>query len=166
MPLFEVTGWALIALNVCGILAAHLILAKLSIMLPATWFDHETWWSRSFNWEANGQFYERVFFIKKWKKYLPDGAKLFKGGFAKKNLQENSLAYYERFILETRRAELSHWIQIVPAALFYLFNPLWASIVITVYFILINLFPIVAQRYVRPKLIKLKKRALKKRGAS
>lgn len=166
MPIFEVTGWELIGLNVFGILAAHLILAKLSIMLPAKWFEKERWWSRSFTFEDGGKFYERVFFIKKWKKYLPDGAKLFKGGFAKKNLQENSVEYYEQFILETRRAEFSHWIQILPALLFYLFNPLWASIVITVYFIFINLFPIVAQRYVRPKLTKLKNRALKKRGIS
>lgn len=163
MPLFEVTGWALIALNVFGILAAHLLLAKLSIMMPAAWFEKERWWSRSFSFEADGKLYERVFFIKKWKKYLPDGAKLFKGGFAKKNLQENSLEYYDQFILETRRAEFSHWIQMVPAFFFYLFNPVWASVVITFYFIGINLFPIVAQRYVRPKLQKLRNRAYKKR---
>lgn len=166
MPLFEVTGWALIALNVFGILAAHLLLAKLSIMMPAAWFEKERWWSRPLAFEADGKFYERVFFIKKWKKYLPDGAKLFKGGFAKKNLQENSVEYYEQFILETRRAEFSHWIQILPAGIFYLFNPLGASLIITVYFVIINLFPIIAQRYVRPKLIKLKNRALKKRGSS
>ena len=166
MPIFNVTGWGLIALNVFGILASHLILAKWSVMLPASRFERARWWNKTYTWEDHGKLYERIFFIKKWKRYLPDGAKLFKEGFAKKNLQDTSVEYYDRFIIETRRAEFSHWIQMLPAAIFYLFNPLWASLVITVYFILINLFPIVAQRYVRPKLIKLKQRALKKQGTS
>lgn len=166
MPVFNVTGGWLIALNVLGILASHLLLAKLSVMLPARFFARDTWWSQSFKWEDQGTIYERIFFIKKWKKYLPDGATLFKQGFAKKNLQDTSVDYYDRFILETRRAEFSHWVQILPAAGFYLFNPLWASLVITGYFLIVNLFPIITQRYVRPKLKKLKSRAEKKRDAS
>jgi len=165
MPVFSVDGWLLIALNVGGILAAHLSLAKLSIALPSRLFESDTWWSQTFKWEANGKIYEKIFFIKKWKKYLPDGAALFKDGFQKKSLTDTSVEYYDQFITETRRAEFSHWIQILPAAVFYLFNPLWASLVITAYFILSNGFPIVAQRYVRPKLKKLKKRTEKKRAS-
>jgi glycosyl-4,4'-diaponeurosporenoate acyltransferase len=154
MPIWNVTGWLLIGLNVLIILLTHLFLAKLSLMLPNKWFENDGFWYRTFKWEKNGKIYETVFKIKIWKKFLPDGAKLFNYSFEKK-LNETDANYLKRFILETRRAEFSHLIQILPSMIFYLFNPLYSAIIITLYFIGFNLPPILSQRHTRPRLKKL-----------
>lgn len=165
MPLFTVTGWTLIALNVGLIAFSHIALAKLSLVLPERFFENDRWYYQTFKWEDGGKIYERVFFIKHWKKYLPDGAKLFKDTFKKKSLEAHTVAYYDTFILETRRAEFSHLIQMLPAFVFYLFNPLGAALFITLYFVFANLIPIITQRYVRPKLKRLRERTAKKEPA-
>ena len=159
MPIFEINLLLVAVLNVVLIPITHLVISYFTIKIPRSYFEKERWWSKERAFEKGGRFYEKYFFIKAWKKYLPDGAKLFTGGFAKKHFEEFSMEYIDIFIAETRRAEWSHYVQILPAALFYLFNPLWAAYVVTGYFILANLAPIVTQRHTRPRLMKLKKRA-------
>lgn len=163
MPIWNVTGWWLISLNVGLILLTHLFLAKISLMLPSKWFSQDGFIYRTFKWEKDGKIYETFFKIKVWKKFLPDGAKLFNHSFEKK-LNETDTEYLERFILETRRAEFSHFIQMIPAILFYLFNPLYSAIIITIYFMGFNLPPIFSQRHTRPRLKRLLKRQLKKKS--
>ncbi len=162
MPPLQVELIYVALLNVILIPITHLVISYFTIKIPRSFFEKERWWSKERAFEKGGTFYEKYFLIKVWKKYLPDGAKLFAGGFAKKHFKEFSIEYIDIFIAETRRAEWSHYIQILPAALFYLFNPLWAAYVVTGYFILANLAPIVAQRHTRPRLIKLKLKAQKK----
>lgn len=163
MPIWNVTGWWLIGLNVGLILFTHLFLAKLSLMLPNRWFNKDGFLYQTFKWEKEGKLYETFFKIKVWKKFLPDGAKLFNYSFEKK-LNETDTDYLERFILETRRSEFSHYIQILPALLFYLFNPLYSAVIITVYFMGFNLPPIISQRHTRPRLKRLLIRQLKKKS--
>ena len=162
MPVFEIELWLVAVLNVVLIPITHLVISYFTIKIPRSYFEKERWWSKERAFEKGGRFYETYFLIKVWKKYLPDGAKLFEGGFAKKHFEEFSIEYIDIFIAETRRAEWSHYVQMVPALFFYLFNPLWAAYIVTGYFILANLAPIVAQRHTRPRLLKLKKRSLKK----
>lgn len=61
-------------------------------------------------------------------------------------------------MIETQRAELTHWFLIPPAFLFFLWNPAWAGWVMVIYALVVNLPFIMIQRYNRPRL----ERVLKK----
>jgi len=63
--------------------------------------------------------------------------------------------------IETRRAELTHWLLMVPAPFFFLWNPAWAGWVMIVYALLANCPFIMIQRYNRPRL----ERVLRKKSA-
>ena len=65
----------------------------------------------------------------------------------------------KRFILETRRAELTHWLSIVPAPLFFIWNPPWAGWLMVGYAVVVNAPFILIQRYNRPRLEKIRLRA-------
>jgi len=103
-------------------------------------------------WENNGKFYEKFFRIKSWKEKVPDGARLFKGGFPKKNLEQSDFGYLNTFMLETCRGELTHWLQILPVWVFFLWNVWWAGLIMVAYALLANIPCILLQRYNRARL--------------
>jgi glycosyl-4,4'-diaponeurosporenoate acyltransferase len=112
------------------------------------------------SWEKGGRIYEEVFKIKKWKERLPDGSGLAgKKGFPKKQLQEKSLSYLDRFLRETCRAELTHWIIILFAPFFFLWNKTGVGFVMILYALIENLPLIMAQRYNRSRLIRILSKA-------
>lgn len=81
-----------------------------------------------------------------------DAARLFTGGFAKGILIAKDPDYLERFIRESRRAELCHRMAIYCVPVFFLWNSGWATLVIFVYAVAANLPCILAQRYSRLRL--------------
>jgi len=137
-----------IVLNVAGWPVIQLGLAWAFTRMPASWFYPP----RSFAWERGGRFYERAFAIKRWKDRLPDAARWFGGGFAKGTLAALDSDYLRRFIVETWRGELCHWIALAFAPVFFLWNPWWADLVMAGYAIAANLPCILAQRYNRLRL--------------
>lgn len=159
MPIFILPTWLIIVLNVCLWLFIHLVIAKLSNLIPLKFFKKDYFIFKTFRFERTGRFYEIIFGVKKWKKYLPDGAKIFKDGFQKKSLKKKSSEYLERFIMETKRAELSHFMQILPVPIFFLFNAPIASIIMVIYAFMVNVPCMVVQRYNRPRLKKLLQRS-------
>ena len=90
---------------------------------------------------------------------LPDAATWFSGGFAKARLEQPDPAYLERFIIETWRGELCHWSALAFMPVFFLWNPWWGDLIIVAYALGANLPCILAQRYNRIRLMKLKRRA-------
>ena len=64
----------------------HMLGAGLASRLPLEMFDFRGWLYRTRRWEQQGALYKKLFFIKNWKKFLPDGAAMFKGGFPKKHI--------------------------------------------------------------------------------
>jgi len=135
-------------------------MTKLSISL----FNEEFFLFKNYTWENNGKFYDTILGVTSWKNLIPDGAAWFSSGFAKKNLQKKDIAYYTRFVKETCRGELTHWLVILFAPLFFLFNPPWAGWIIIVYAGCANFPCIIIQRYNRPRLkevVKTMKRRLK-----
>lgn len=138
------TAWV-VALNVAGWPVIQLSLAWAFTRMPATWFHPPEGWA----WEKGGRFYERRFGIKRWKDKLPDAGPWFGGGFAKGKLGGRDNDYLRRFIRETWRGELCHWCALACAPLFFLWNPLWADLVMAAYAIGANLPCILAQRYNR-----------------
>ncbi len=154
MPIELPIAW-IIALNVGGWLAVQLGLAWAFTKMPAAWFNPGPVW----RWEQEGRFYEVAFRIKAWKDHLPDAARWFEGGFAKRALARTQPDYLERFARETWRGELCHWAAITCAPAFFLWNPWWGDLIVVAYALVANLPCIVVQRYNRARLQRVLTRA-------
>lgn len=140
--LIDVIAWFLIHMGVSYIMSRQ----------PLSSFNYDSWLYRKRNWEKNGKFYEKLFRLKSWKRRLPDGAAIFKNGFEKKHLKETNKDYFDSFIRETCRAELTHWIVFLFGPLFLIWNLWWVGIVMIVYATIANIPCIVTQRYNRIRL--------------
>jgi glycosyl-4,4'-diaponeurosporenoate acyltransferase len=113
-------------------------------------FEHDTWLTRPRAFERDGRVYERLG-IRRWKGWLPELGALFTGGFAKRSVSRDK-AHVARFVRETRRAELVHWIVMVAAPVSVLWNPPWGVAVMFAYAIVANVPCVVVQRYNRARL--------------
>jgi len=128
----------------------HMGLVLSIIHVPSTSFDPEGWLHRARRWEKNGDIYTKIFKIRKWKEHLPDGSKLLRyKGFPKKRLEEKNEVYFASFFQETCRAEVTHWIIMLFAPLFFLWNKPGIGWIMIVYALIENLPLIMAQRYNR-----------------
>lgn len=152
---FKLSHFWLIFLNVIVWIIIHLGVSWACSRIPLSQFNPYSAFYRIKKIEKNGKLYTGFFKIKKWKHLLPDGAKLFKRGFPKKNLENCSIDYLETFTKETCRAELTHWLQILPSGIFFLWNVWWAGIIMIVYGLLANIPCILLQRYNRVRLIRV-----------
>jgi len=115
-------------------------------------FDPESWLYRERDWERDGRSYQTFFKIKTWKRLLPDGAAVSKSGFRKNHLSNTDAAYIRRFILETCRAELTHWVIFVFSIVFFIWNDWWIGIIMIAYASVVNIPCVVTQRYNRIRL--------------
>ena len=118
-------------------------------------FHPNLFWLKTRKWEKGGSFYKHIFKVDKWKRFLPDGANTHKTGFRKKQMIKYDPEYINAFIAETGRAEIFHWLQIVPFWVFGLWSPPFVIWVMLLYALIVNLPCIIVQRYNRPRLIKL-----------
>jgi len=115
-------------------------------------FNPDSWLYKERRWENRGRFYDTFFRIKRWKGFLPDGAAVSKSGFRKKRLGNNDAAYIRRFILETCRAELTHWVIFVFAIVFFVWNDWWIGLIMIAYATVVNIPCVITQRYNRIRL--------------
>lgn len=129
----------------------HMAVSIIAFKIPDKYFAEDKYIYRAKKWENEGEFYIKYLKIKKWKKFLPDGAKIFRMGFLKKNIASKKSEYFKKFIIESRRAEFTHWLAMPPAILFFLWNNFYAGLFMILYAVLANLPCIVAQRYNRPR---------------
>ena len=111
--------------------------------------------------ERDGRWYERTVAIKSWKARLPEAGGLFRGGFSKRELRTGSdrVALLQRFVIETRRAEVTHWLVMAAGPFFVLWNPWGLASVMVVYGIVANLPCLMIQRYNRARLLRALARA-------
>lgn len=164
MQLIELSiGWTIVVDFVAWALF-HLSISLFTLYLPDPYFQKNTFLYRTRKWEKEGQFWQRHFNIKKWAKLIPDGTRLLGAGFYKKKLQQKKANYLETFILETKRAEFTHWLSILPSFLFFLWNPVWAGWIMVVYALVFNIPIIVVQRYNRPRLERVLNRKRKRQN--
>lgn len=112
------------------------------------------WLFRARGWERGGAFYENLG-VKRWKDRLPDAGPWFAGGFSKAGLTSRSREYLERFVIETCRGELAHWLAMLPAPLFFFWNRPWVGVLMVAYALAGNLPCVIAQRYNRRRLERL-----------
>lgn len=99
--------------------------------------------------------YSKVFKVKKWKKYLPDGAVISKEDYRMKSMKDFSKENLELFLKESCRAELNHLLAITPFWVFGLFVPPRVVIYMLAYALIVNMPCIIVQRYNRPRIIRM-----------
>lgn len=133
----------------------HMGISLWMMRVPDEWLARTEKGFRPWSWEKNGEIWHQIFRIGDWKKFLPDGSLIVKKAYNKTNLQGTSSASLAKFILETKRAELTHWLLIPPALLFFLWNPPSIAWWMVVYALIANMPFIAAQRYNRPRLERL-----------
>lgn len=107
---------------------------------------------KSFAFEREGDFWNDVFQVKRWKDHLPKGHRLNPAIYNKSTLmaQPSAQDIYD-FIIETRRAEFVHGIAMLPMFVF-LAAPKYIKIPHMTYALLANVPCMIVQRYNRPKL--------------
>lgn len=139
--------------------------AWLCFRLPVEAFRADHWLYRARAWERHGALYQDLFRVRAWKGLLPDGGALFAKGYAKKRLADFSPENLTLFLAESRRAELTHWLAMLPFWTFGLFAPFFVVPVMLVYALAANLPCIIAQRYNRPRIEQLLEKSLRRHQA-
>lgn len=129
------------------------ISAYICLKLNNKFYNHNHFIFRTRKWEQNGKIYDHLFHVRKWKQYLPDGSRVVKGGFQKRHLTDFSQENLNQFVIESARAELTHWLAIFPFWLFGFFMPAYAIAIMFVYALIVNAPCIIAQRYNRPRIL-------------
>jgi glycosyl-4,4'-diaponeurosporenoate acyltransferase len=153
MRLFYLTTFWTLVIDFVVWFIIHMGVVLIIIHIPSKSFDPGGWLYRSRKWEKNGEIYPKICRIKKWKEYLPDGSKLLKyKGFPKKRLEGKDGPYLISFLQETCRAELTHWIIMLFAPLFFLWNKPGVGLIMIFYALIENLPLIMTQRYNRTRL--------------
>jgi len=132
--------------------------AGLCSVLPPAVFRPTRWLFRPRPWERGGAVYERFLAVRRWKRLLPSGGTVRRGGFDMRHVTSHAPLYLRTWVLESCRAELSHWLAIPPALLFFLWNPWFVGLLMILYAILVNGPCIVAQRYNRPRFLAILER--------
>lgn len=144
----ELTIPWIIALNVAVLPVIQLGCAYAFTCLPESWFDVPLP-------SRLPPRKDTPAFLKTSKRWLPDGASWFAGGFRKGSLGSRDARYLRRFITETRRGEACHWLAMLLCAVPFLWNPWWGCAVIGIYALVANLPCILLQRVNRARLQQL-----------
>jgi len=155
MQILFLPDWLMLVLYILLWPLFQVSIAMLGNKINDNKFDPDSFLLKTREWEDNGLFYKRVFKITKWKRFLPDGARTHKSGFTKSNLKNTDSEYLKKFIAETGRSEIFHWLQILPFWIFGLMGPFFVVWVMLGYALLVNMPCIIAQRYNRPRLVRL-----------
>lgn len=145
-----------------NVLAIILLWSAIQLLVPLCclqigdkWLSASSGIFRTFEWEKDGEFYNNVFKIKKWKHLLPDGGAATKNGFKKRHIDAASKENLYKFNTESCRAELVHWVLILPFWVIGFIAPPFVIPVMLLYALFANLPCIIAQRYNRPRILKL-----------
>jgi len=159
MPIFELPVVYTILIDFGAWFIIHMSCAVLTLKLPDRFFQQDSYLYRSRAWERSGAIWQGLFRVRAWKDKLPDGGALFRQGFRKKKLLGRDPAFLNTFITETRRAELTHWLAMPPALLFFLWNQPPVGWIMIGYALSVNAPCIIAQRFNRTRLQRVLNRA-------
>ena len=121
---------------------------------PVSAFAADSWLYRLRAFERDGRIYER-FGIKRWKDRLPEAGALFAGGISKRSVRTRDRGVLERFVVETRRAEWTHWTIMLVTPVFLVWNWWWVGLLMLAYALAANLPCLLVQRYNRARLTRL-----------
>ncbi len=130
----------------------HLSIGFWSSRIPVSWFNPEGSLYRTYPWEGEGTVYQRLFRVRSWKRFLPFGGHLYPNTFSLQSLTAFDIAYLERWLKESCRSEFCHWMMILPGFSFFFWNNVQLAWWMVIYAVVNNFFPIVVQRYNRPRM--------------
>lgn len=140
----------------------HMGISIAMLKISDSFFEtHETWF-HTWEWEKSGAIWQDIFFVQSWKHYLPDGSFFLRSAYNKSSIANAYLPTLEKLLLEMRRAEMTHWLSMLPAFLFFFWNPPWAGWIMILYAILMNIPFIIVQRYNRPRLERIYRKKQKR----
>ncbi len=96
--------------------------------------------------------------IRTWKRWIPDAGPVLPGGIAKARLVGRDPATLQRLVIETRRAELVHWLLLPGGLLTALWLPSTGVVVNVGFALVFNLPCLLIQRYNRRRVQRLIRR--------
>ncbi|MBN2050336.1 MAG: hypothetical protein JW760_07835 [Spirochaetales bacterium] len=156
MLTLESSPAVIILVNVLAWTVVNLLSGYIASILPASLFRPCSWWYKPRAFEQGGRLYRRILAVRLWKRLLPDGGNFFGNGFQKKRLaQPRDSGYYRVFAVETCRAEFTHNVGILSSLLFFAWNHWSIALWMIPYALAVNLPCIIAQRYNRPRLLRM-----------
>ena len=136
--------------------------AFIALFLPDRIYTPDRFFFKAHRFEQEGRIYDKLFQVSRWKGLLPDGGMVWKKrGYQKKHLTDFSPQNLNRFLIESARGELTHWLAILPFWVFGFFMPPLAIWLMLLYALAVNIPCILAQRYNRPRI----KRVMESRHA-
>lgn len=142
------------AIALCFLLWAliQFLVSYVCLKIPNRYFSPNVFPFASFGFEREGAFYRKWLLVHKWKKYLPDGGALMGADFRKKNLEHVTHENLQRFLIESCRAEMTHFFAILPFWVFGFIAPPEVIWIMLAYALALNMPCIIAQRYNRPRI--------------
>jgi glycosyl-4,4'-diaponeurosporenoate acyltransferase len=149
VPFVRLPAIPLVALDVVAWGAIHTVSGYAVHRLPVSSLQRDTWLLRPRSFERDGRSYVQWLHIKRWKDLLPEAGALFPGGVSKRHVPADEDGGLERFVVETRRAELGHWLALAAAPVFAVWNPPGIAAIMVAYGVAVNLPFIAIQRYNR-----------------
>jgi glycosyl-4,4'-diaponeurosporenoate acyltransferase len=166
LPLVEVgPGWAaVVGGSVWG--AASFVVGYVAHRAPVARLDHDGPVTRLRPVERDGRIYERWLRVSWWKRWLPEGGAFYDGGVDKRRLPGRTDADLERFAVETRRAELTHWTLLVLAPTFLLWCPTPVAAAMVGFGVVANMPFALVQRYNRARMARLREARARRRVES
>ena len=160
--LFLPIPWTL-ALCVLGWFLFQSGAAWLCFRIPDRWFKPDRFPFRAARWETSGKLFAFLR-VQQWKRWLPDGAAVVRGGYRKKHLMDFSEENLERFVVESCRGELTHLLAIAPFWAFGFIGPPSIVWMMLMYALAVNVPCMIAQRYNRPRILRLLDQYRRKRN--
>jgi glycosyl-4,4'-diaponeurosporenoate acyltransferase len=165
LPLVELDGITAVVSSALAWATLGIAVGYATHRLPVDRLSADGWFTRLAAFEQDGRWYRRRLHINRWKDRLPEAGGVFAGGVSKRTLPGHTHADLERFVIETRRAELTHWVLLLVAPLFFLWNPPWLGFVMVGYALVANVPCLVVQRYNRSRLLRMLARPAAHRDA-
>jgi len=130
--------------------------ALVCLGLPDRVFSPDRFFYRAHRFEKQGRIYDSIFRVSRWKHLLPDGGTVWKKrGYAKRRLLNFTEENLNKYLIESCRAEMTHWLAIIPFWVFWFFTPPFVPWIMLLYAVIINFPCIIAQRYNRPRIERL-----------
>ena len=146
----------LLVINILYLIIFALIIGYGVRFIPENILNPYNFLFRERKWEREGRLYDRVFRVKSWKKYLPEGGEFYKvNAFNKKYLSSTDPEYLKRFAIETARAELTHILLVLLFLPSIFWNTLQNVFYIFIFTFSVNLPFIIVQRYNRIRFLRI-----------
>jgi glycosyl-4,4'-diaponeurosporenoate acyltransferase len=155
MQVLFLTPLLTLILDILAWVVFNMGVSYLCSRIPDHWLDPGGRFFHAFGWEKEGQLYEQLFHVRTWKQHIPNGGKSFDKNLSLESLPSRDPANLLRWLKESIRAEICHWLLILPGFLFFLWNPRFAGWVMVLFAFLFNIGPVVLQRFNRPRMRKL-----------